>query len=63
VFTIAGEDLGYWVRPRSTTWFSRFVVEEFQDDRWVQCFRMTKRVVFSLVEMLRLQIQRRDTWY
>jgi hypothetical protein len=32
-FTIAGEDLGFWVRPRSTTWFSRFVVSEFEDDR------------------------------
>jgi hypothetical protein len=63
VFTIAGEDLGFWTRPRSTTWFSRFVVSEFEDDRWVQCFRMTKMAVFSLAEMLRSKIQRRDTWY
>jgi hypothetical protein len=63
MFTVAGEDLGYWVQPRSTTWFSRFVLEEFQEDRWVQCFRMTKRAVFSLAEMLRPEIQRRDTRY
>jgi hypothetical protein len=29
MFIVVGEDLGYWVRPRLTTWFSRFVVEEF----------------------------------
>jgi hypothetical protein len=38
IFSIVGEDLGFWVRPRSTTWFSYFVVEEFEDDRWIQCF-------------------------
>jgi hypothetical protein len=63
VFTIAGEDLGFWIRPRSTIWFSQFVVSEFEDGCWVQCFRMTKRAVFSLAEMLCLQIQRCDTRY
>jgi hypothetical protein len=27
VFAIFGEDLGYWVKPRSTMWFSRFFLE------------------------------------
>jgi hypothetical protein len=63
IFSVVEEDLGFWVRPRSTTWFSRFVVEEFEDDRWIQCFQTTKRAVFSLAEMLRPQIQRRDTRY
>jgi hypothetical protein len=32
VFAIFGEDLGYWVKPRSTTWFSRFLLEQYDDD-------------------------------
>jgi hypothetical protein len=63
IFSVVEEDLGFWVRPRSTTWFSHFVVEEFEDDRWIQCFRMTKRAVFFLAEMLHPQIKRRDTRY
>ena len=30
---LGDHELGYWVKPRSTTWFSRFVVEEYNDDR------------------------------
>ena len=26
-------ELGYWVIPRSTTWFSRFVIEDYNDKR------------------------------
>ena len=33
IFSFAGEDLGFWVKPRSTTWFSCFIVEEFEDNR------------------------------
>jgi hypothetical protein len=39
---LGDHELGYWVKPRSTTWFSRFVVEEYNDDRWSSLFRMTK---------------------
>ena len=27
MFQMFDEDLGYWVRPRSTTWFSRFLLD------------------------------------
>jgi hypothetical protein len=53
VFAIFGDDLGYWVKPRSTTWFSRFLVEQYDDDRWLTNFKMTKRVVFTLAEILK----------
>lgn len=42
VFGSLDDDLGFWVKPRSTTWFSRFLLEEYGDDRWIQPFRMTK---------------------
>ena len=43
---LADHELGYWVKPRSTTWFSRFVIEEYDDARWSSLFRMTKASVF-----------------
>lgn len=58
-----GDNLGFWVKPRSTTWFSRFVLEEYDDDRWVQLFRMTKTLVFSLADILKPLIVKRDTNY
>lgn len=57
------EDLGFWVKPRSTTWFSRFLLHEYDDSRWVQLFRMTKRLVFSLAMLLSPTIKKRDTKY
>ena len=56
-------ELGYWVKPRSTTWFSRFVVEEYDDARWSSLFRMTKSSVFELSNQLRPLIQKQNTKY
>jgi len=30
---VLGDDLGFWVKPRSTTWFSRFLLEQYDKDR------------------------------
>ena len=60
---IADHELGYWVKPRSTTWFSRFVIEEYDDDRWSSLFRMTKASVFDLSHQLRPFIQKQNTKY
>jgi hypothetical protein len=57
------EDFGFWVKPRSTAWFTRFVIEQYDDDRWVQHFRMTKSAVFRLADMLSPHIRRRNTPY
>lgn len=51
------EDLRYWVKPRSTTWFSRFLLEQYDSSRWVSLFRMTKPAVFALAEVLRPQVE------
>jgi hypothetical protein len=51
----------FWLR--STAWFTRFVIEQYVDDRWVQHFRMTKSVVFKLADMLSPHIRRRNTPY
>ena len=62
-FNVFDADLGYWVKPRSTTWFSRFLLSEYDDNRWIHMFRMTKPAVFALADLLRPSVQRKDTRY
>ena len=62
-FNIFDDDLGYWVKPRSTTWFSRFLLGEYDDNRWIHMFCMTKPAVFALADLLRPSVQRKDTRY
>ena len=57
------EDLGFWVKPRSTTWFTKFLLEEYDDDRWINLFRMTKRSVFHLANILAPSISKKNTRY
>jgi len=46
------DEVVWWVKPRSTTWFSRFLLEQYDNSRWLSMFRMTKESVFSLVDLL-----------
>ena len=51
------------MKPRSTTWFSWFVIEEYDDDQWSSLFRMTKASVLELSHQLRPFIQKQNTKY
>ena len=62
-FEYLEDRLGFWVKPRSTTWFSRFLLEQYDNTRWVSIFRMTKPVVFALADLLRPHVQRANTKY
>lgn len=62
-YNFLDEDLGFWVKPRSTTWFSRFLLEQYDNSRWVQMFRMTKPAVLALADVLRPQVQKENTKY
>ena len=31
-------ELRFWMKPRLTTWFSQFVIKEYDDDRWTSLF-------------------------
>jgi hypothetical protein len=42
-------NLGHWVKPRSNAWFSTFLLTKYDDDHWVQNFRMTKRLCSTLL--------------
>jgi hypothetical protein len=61
--TILDEELGFWILPRSTTWFSHFLLHEYDDRRWVQNFRFTKDIVFQMSNVLALVCARKDTKY
>lgn len=63
VTSLLGDDLGYWVKPRSTAWFSRFLLDQYDDDRWITMFRMTKPAVFHLAALLKPRVQKKDTKY
>ena len=39
-------DLGFWMKPRSTTWFSQFLLGEY-NDWWIHLFHMTKSATFA----------------
>jgi hypothetical protein len=54
-------DVGWWVKPRSTTWFSRFFLFEYDDSRWIENFRMSKSSLLNLSRMLAPHIQRQNT--
>ena len=56
-------DLGFLVKPRSTTWFSQFLMAEYDDRRWLEMFRMTKGSIFALADLLAPHVRRKDTKY
>ena len=52
--------LGYWIKSRSTTCFSRFVLEVYNDDRWSLFFRITEDFVLQLSNQLRPYVQKNN---
>jgi hypothetical protein len=57
------EELGFWVLPRLTAWFSQFLFYKYNNDRWVSNFRFTKAVVFRMAAVLAPYCKRQDTSY
>ena len=57
------EELGWWVLLRSTTWFSQFVLFEFDKSRWIHNFQMPKGVVLRLASVLGPHIEEKNTSY
>lgn len=63
VFSLLDDDLGYWVKPRSTAWFSRFLLDQYDDERWVTMFRMTKPAMHTLAAILTPTVAKKNTKY
>jgi hypothetical protein len=58
---ILDDELGFWVLPRSTAWFSQFLLHEYDDRRWVMNFRFTKAVIFRMEALLAPYCEKQDT--
>jgi hypothetical protein len=46
--TILDKELGFWILPMSTAWFSHFLLHEYDDHRWIQNFGFTKGAIFEM---------------
>lgn len=57
------QEVAFWVEPRSTTWFAHFLMEQYDDRRWIPIFQMTKGGVQQLSELLRPAIEKKNTNY
>ena len=47
-FIFLDDDLAFSVKPCSTTWFSHFLLEQYDSHHWVSMFRMAKPSVLPL---------------
>ena len=63
MFLLFNADLGFWMKLRSTIWFSQFLLGKYDDDRWIHLFRMTKSATFALAELLKLAVARQNMKY
>jgi hypothetical protein len=57
------DELRYWVKPQSTTWFSQFLISLYEDFHWIEFFKMDKATVADMCYRLRDYMQKRDTHY
>ena len=53
VFSLFDADLGVWVKSKSTTWFSKYLLAKYNDDWWIHLFCMTKSATFVFVNLLK----------
>jgi hypothetical protein len=61
VGSLLDQDVGWWVKSQSTTWFSRFFLFEYDDSIWIENFRMSKSSLLNLSRMLAPHIQHQNT--
>ncbi|KAM7151325.1 uncharacterized protein RBU57_012021 [Macrochelys suwanniensis] len=51
----------FWVRETSTEWWDHIVMQVWDDEQWVQNFRMRKATFMGLCEELAPALRRKDT--
>lgn len=50
-----------WCKPRSSDWWERVVLDEFQPNDWLENFRMSKETFFHVCNKLKPMVSRRNT--
>ncbi|KAM6472263.1 uncharacterized protein PHA67_004530 [Liasis olivaceus] len=61
---LSGETISrrWWVSPATSRhWWENFVLENLEDDKWIEHFRMSKGTLFEIAELLRPQLHRQRT--
>jgi hypothetical protein len=53
---LVAKDLGRWVKPKSTTSYSHFLLIEFNENRWREMFRMLNNALFNIARKLCLHL-------
>ncbi|XP_062975560.1 uncharacterized protein LOC134394230 isoform X2 [Elgaria multicarinata webbii] len=51
----------YWVRPSSKDWWENLVLKVWNDERWIESFRMSRATLFEIVAELTPALQRNQT--
>ncbi len=44
-----GSNINYWVKPHNTTRLSMFILIKYDDQLWIQNFKMSKETLFDIV--------------
>ena len=55
------DELRFWAKPRSSLWFSDFLMSMYDDSRWIECFQMGKVSVAEICYRLRDSIEKMNT--
>ncbi|XP_067871924.1 uncharacterized protein [Heterodontus francisci] len=50
-----------WCKPRSSDWWERVVMKDFQPNDWLENFRMSKETFFHICNKLKPMVSRRNT--
>ncbi|XP_048373451.1 protein ANTAGONIST OF LIKE HETEROCHROMATIN PROTEIN 1-like [Sphaerodactylus townsendi] len=51
----------WWVYPRSKNWWEQFIRLTWDEEQWIERFRMSRGTFFEIVEALRPHLQRQTT--
>ncbi|KAL3689251.1 hypothetical protein R1sor_015560 [Riccia sorocarpa] len=53
-------DHGWWVKERSLLWFDYFLMQGYEEDRWLKCLLMPKEAFLSICADLHPAVRRQD---
>jgi len=60
---LISKEVGDLVKAKSITWYSNFFMTQYDNQRWVEHFRMTKKVVLQFTKKLKCLIEKKVTKY
>ncbi len=52
------QKFGHLVKPINTTWFSRFLLTKFDENKWVEISHMNKTTLYNIANQLNPNIQK-----